>query len=143
LASKEDQVNELMPDKLHDVFFYGLFMDERVLQEKGIHPRASRRAVVHGHQLKIGQRAMLLAQSSSQAFGMVHTLNEREISSLYDAPGLQVYRPETVVATFEDGSTSTVTTFNLPETFVDEEPNVEYAAKLRSVLELFGFPDTF
>lgn len=131
-----------MSERLKDVFFYGLFMDERVLREKGVQPRASRKAVVCGRKLKIGRRAMLIAEPSSKAFGMVHTLMEREIHSLYAEPGLEMYRPETVVATFEDDSKSSLTTFNLPETAADEESNVEYIVKLRAVLERLGFPVT-
>jgi hypothetical protein len=131
-----------MSDKLKDVFFYGLFMDDRVLREKGIQPKSSRKAVVYGHQLKIGRRAMLIARHSSKAFGMVHALTERELNSLYAEPGLEMYRAETVVATFEDGSRSSLTTFNVQPTAADEETNFEYAAKLRSVLERLGFPVT-
>lgn len=130
-----------MSDSIRDVFFYGLFMDERLLREKGVQPRASRKAVVYGHKLKVGRRAMLVPQSSSKAFGMVHTLTEREISSLYAEPGLNMYRPETVIATFEDGSRSELTTFNLQEAS-EEETNFAYVAKLRSVLERLGFPVT-
>ena len=131
-----------MSEKLKDVFFYGLFMDERVLRERGLQPRASRKAVVYGRKLKIGRRAMLIAEPSSKAFGMVHTLTEREIQSLYAEPGLEMYRPETVVATFEDDSKSSLTTFNVQETAADEESNVEYIVKLRAVLERLGLPVT-
>lgn len=131
-----------MSDSTRDIFFYGLFMDERVLRQKGVEPRASRKAVVHGYRLKIGKRAMLVPQSSSQAFGMVYALTESETNSLYAEPGLDMYRPMTVIATFADGSADPVTTFNLQETFADEEPNLEYAAKLRAVLEGLGFPVT-
>lgn len=131
-----------MSDKLHDVFFYGLFMDERILREKGVHPQASRKAVVHGYQLRIGQRAMMVPRASSKVFGMVHSLTECEINSLYAEPGLQMYRPETVVARFENGSTSALTTYNLQEASADEESNAEYVAKLRVVLERLGFPVT-
>ena len=131
-----------MSEKLKDVFFYGLFMDERLLREKGVQPRASRKAIVYGRKLKTGRRAMLIAQPSSKAFGMVHTLTEREIKSLYDEPGLEMYRPEAVVATFEDGSKSSLTTFNVQDASADEESNVEYIVKLRGVLERLGFPVT-
>ena len=131
-----------MSDSTRDVFFYGLFMDESVLRQKGVEPRAPRKAVVHGYQLRIGQRAMLVPQSSSQAFGMVYALTETEVDSLYAGPGLDLYSPITVTATFADGSTHPVTTFNLPETSDDEEPNLEYAAKLRVVMEGLGFPVT-
>ena len=132
-----------MSDKLKDIFFYGLFMDQRVLREKGIHPHASRKAVVNGYRLKIGDRAMLLPEPSSEAFGVVHALTEREINSLYAEPGLDMYRPETVVATFEDGSSSAVTTFNLQQASTEGTFNTEYATKLRSVLDRLGFPITF
>jgi hypothetical protein len=75
-----------MSDKLQHVFFYGLFMDERVLRDKGVQ--------------------------------------------------------QTVVATFEDGSNSVVTTFNLQQISSEESFNADYAAKLRSVLERLGFPVT-
>src|ERR1044071_1518238 len=99
---------------MKDVFFYGLFMDEGVLRAKGVEPRRARGAVVSDYELKIGQRAMLSPQPSAQAYGMVYALTDNEIDSLYNEPGLDMYRPEFVVATFEDGSTSEVTTFNLP-----------------------------
>ena len=132
-----------MSDKLKDIFFYGLFMDERVLREKGVRPHASRKTVVKGYRLKIGDRAMLVPEPASQVFGMVHALTEHEINSLYAEPGLDMYRPETVVATFEDGSSSAVTTFNLQQAPTEGTFNAEYAMKLRSVLERLGFPITF
>lgn len=128
---------------MKDIFFYGLFMDESVLRAKGVEPRSPRRAVVGDYELRIGQRAMLSPRPSSQAFGMVYALTDSEIDSLYGEPGLDLYRPESVVATFEDGSSGVVTTFNLPQdTTGADEPNFEYAAKLRAVLERLGFPVT-
>jgi Gamma-glutamyl cyclotransferase, AIG2-like len=132
-----------MPGSMKDIFFYGLFMDESVLRAKGVEPRLARRAVVHDYQLRIGQRARLCSQPASQAFGMVYALTESEIDSLYSEPGLEMYRPESIVATFEDGSSSVVTTFNLQDTTETDEPNLEYAAKLRAVLERLGFPVTY
>ena len=123
-----------------DISFYGLFMDENLLRAKGVEARKPRRAVVRDHQLKIGQRAMLVRQPSALAYGMVYELSESEIESLYSEAGLEMYHPELVVATFEDGSMSEVTTFNLEDKSHTEEPNREYAAKLRLVLERLGLP---
>ena len=128
---------------VRDVFFYGLFMDENVLRAKGVQPERPRKAVVDGYQLRIGQRAMLVAQASSKAYGMVYALSDNDLKSLYSEPGLNMYRAETVVARFEDGSRAALSTYNLPEEFADEETNGEYAAKLRAVLERLGFPVTF
>lgn len=129
-----------MPDAMKDIFFYGLFMDESLLRAKGVEPRLPRKAVVRNYQLRIGQRAMLCQQPSAKAFGVVYTLTDVEIDLLYDAPGLEMYRPEAVIATFEDGSSNTVTTYNLQDTTGTEEPNLEYAEKLRVVFERLGFP---
>jgi hypothetical protein len=125
---------------MKDIFFYGLFMDENLLRAKGVEPRQPRRAAVRDYQLKIGQRAMLVREPSAQAYGMVYALSESEIESLYSEAGLERYHPELVVATFEDGSVSEVTTFNLSRESASEEPNLAYAAKLRLVLESLGFP---
>ena len=127
---------------MKDIFFYGLFMDESILRAKGVEARVPRKAVVRDYQLKIGQRAMLSPQPSAQAYGLVYALNDSEIHSLYGEPGLEMYQPEFVVVTFEDGSSSEVTTFNLPDDTDTGEPNLEYAAKLRLVLERLGFPAT-
>jgi len=71
---------------------------------------------------------------------MVYVLSEGEIESLYSEAGLELYHPELVVATFEDGSASEVITFNLSGETGMDELNFEYAAKLRLVLERLGFP---
>ena len=125
---------------MKDIFFYGLFMDESLLRAKGVEPRAPRKAVVRGCQLKIGQRAMLVRQPSLQSYGMVYSLTDAEIDSLYSEPGLEMYHPEIVVVTFEDGSSSEVTTFNLQDETGTDKPNLEYVAKLRVVLERLGLP---
>jgi hypothetical protein len=39
-----------------DVFFYGLFMDETLLQAKGIEPQQRRLAVLENFRLMIGER---------------------------------------------------------------------------------------
>ncbi len=125
---------------MKDIFFYGLFMDESVLRAKGVEPRSPRKAVVRDYQLRIGQRAWLCRRPSSQAFGMVYSLTDSEIDSLYSEPGLEMYHPEFVVATYEDGSSSKVKTFNLSAATETDETNSEYAEKLRLVLDRLGFP---
>ena len=129
-----------MTDRPIDVFFYGLFMDEEVLRAKGLHPHSPRKAVAPGYRLRIAQRAMLLPEVGSQAFGMVFKLTDQELKSLYAEPGLEMYRSVSLNVSFDDGSLSMVTTFNLRDTKMAGRPNVEYAAKLRSVFERLGFP---
>jgi hypothetical protein len=123
-----------------DIFFYGLFMDEAVLRNKGVSPLRPRQAVVPGYRLQIGQRALLVPQFGAQAFGMVFALTNREIESLYAAPDLERYRPQSVTASFADGTFAAVTIFNLSEAHATSEPNPDYVEKLRVVFERLGFP---
>lgn len=123
---------------VRDYFFYGLFMDEALLREKGAHPQRPRKAAVPGWQLRIGERAMLVPTFGAQAFGMVFALDAREAASLYRAPGLELYRPALVLACFEDGSHGWVVTYNLRES--GEAPDDAYREKLRAVMERLGLP---
>lgn len=128
-----------MSETTRDLFFYGLFMDEDVLRDRGVSPLRPRSAVVPGYQLRIGRRALLVPQFGAQAFGMVFALTDRDIASLYAEPSLELYRPQSVIASFEDGTFAPVTTFNLSEAHATTEPNLDYAAKLRVVFERLGF----
>ena len=42
------------------IFFYGLFMEQRLLTEKGLHPEVIGPAVLQGYRIHIGERATLL-----------------------------------------------------------------------------------
>lgn len=129
-----------MSEITRDLFFYGLFMDEAILRDKGVSPLRPRRAVVPGYRLRIGSRALLVPQFGAQAFGMVFALTDREVELLYSEPGLELYRPQSVTASFEDGTFAAVTMFNLGEAHATAEPNPDYAEKLRAVFQRLGFP---
>jgi hypothetical protein len=96
--------------------------------------------VVPGYRLRVGRRALLEPHFGAQAFGMVFALTDRETASLYAEPVLDLYHPEPVVATFEDGAFSAVTVFNLSEAHAAAVPDYDYAARLRVVFERLGFP---
>jgi hypothetical protein len=129
-----------MSETTINAFFYGLYMDENVLREKGVEPRAPRKAVVPGYRLRIGARATLVPQFGAQSFGVVFALTQSELHSLYVGAGLSMYRAESVLALFEDHSFASVIAFNLSEPPSPVEANADYAAKLRVVLERLGFP---
>jgi hypothetical protein len=133
-------MGSVVSETTRDVFFYGLFMEEGILRGKGVNPLRPRRAVVPGYRLRIGRRALLVRQLGAQAFGMVFALTDREIASLYAEPGLDLYLPQAVTASLEDGTFAVVTTFNLGEEHATAERNSEYAEKLRAVFERLGFP---
>ena len=68
-------------NRLHDVFFYGLYMDPDVLEQKGVQPRNPRIAKVEGYELRIGSKATLLRERGGVAYGVVYSLTHSEINS--------------------------------------------------------------
>ena len=123
-----------------DGFFYGLFMDVQVLREAGTKPANFRRAYVTDFALRIGRRATLVPSPGARSYGMLIALTHAEFDRLYGAPGLEVYRPEAVVAHLSEGERVPALCYNLVEAPAEHERNPEYAMRLRSVLEGLGFP---
>ena len=129
-----------MSESTVDAFFYGLYMDERLLRDKGVQPRIPRKAVMPGHALVIGRRVGLLRRFGAQAFGMVFALTRDELHTLYAGSGLDMYHAEPALVLFENGSAATVCTFNLAEPPDAGERNEDYAKKLAAVLQALKFP---
>lgn len=123
-----------------DGFFYGLFMDARVLRQAGTTPKNVRRAFVEDFALRIGQRATLVPSPGARAYGMLIALTHAELELLYGAPGLEGYRPEAVVAQPFEGEAVPALCYNLLRAPEPHERNPEYAMRLQRVLEDLGFP---
>jgi len=123
-----------------DGFFYGLFMDTQVLRQAGTNPSNFRRAYVADFALRIGQRATLVPSPGDRAYGMLISLTHAELKRLYSAPGLEVYRPEAVLAHPYEGEAIPALCYNLVQAPEPHERNPEYAMRLRNVLENLGFP---
>ena len=81
-----------------DVFFYGLFMDEALLREKGLSPEGRRPARVEGFRLVIGERATLVPCAGAEAHGVLFSLTPGEVDALYSEASVSAYRPEAVCA---------------------------------------------
>lgn len=123
-----------------DGFFYGLFMDAQVLRQAGTKPSNFRRAYVVDFALRIGQRATLVPSPGARAYGMLIALTHAELERLYSAPGLEVYRPEAVVAYSSEGAAIPALCYNLVQAPEPHERNPEYAMRLQSVLKNLEFP---
>jgi hypothetical protein len=123
-----------------DGFFYGLFMDAEVLRKAGAKPSDFRRAYVADFALRIGQRATLVRSPGARAYGMLIALTHAELDRLYTAPGLEIYRPEAVVAHTFDGRDVPALCYNLVQAPEPHERNPDYASRLQGVLENLGFP---
>jgi hypothetical protein len=129
-----------MDSRQVDGFFYGLFMDAQVLRDAGTQPTNFRRAHVADFALRIGQRATLVPSPGARAYGMLIALTHADLDRLYNAPGLEVYRPEAVLAHTSEGIAVPALCYNLLHAPEPHERNPEYAARLQSVLRDLGFP---
>ena len=66
-----------------DIFFYGLFMDDSLLREKGINPVNRRMASVENCSLVIGARATLVPCPGRTVHGVLFSLTHVEVDALY------------------------------------------------------------
>jgi hypothetical protein len=123
-----------------EVFFYGLFMDRALLADKGLQPLNDRPAKIEGYSLRIGKRATLVPTPNSVVHGIVMTLSNAELHSLYNESSVRDYRPEWVTAVFSDDTPHSVLCFNLPDPPKPEEHNEEYATKLKALANRLGLP---
>ena len=126
-----------------NVFFYGLFMDETLLQAKGIALPNFRVASVLGFQLRIGTRATLVPAPSGRVFGVVASLAHNELERLYSEPSVQAYKPEAVLAYLTNGETMAALCYNLVDPPSSDEHNLDYASKLRALAERLNFPPDY
>ena len=132
-----------MPERRIDVFFYGLFMDQQLLEAKGVQPTDPRLAVVPGFKLRIGARASLVPASEGRVHGLLMKLSYADLEKLYAEPSVRAYRPEPVLATVKNGPTVAALCYNLPDTPSPDERNTEYATKLRALAQRVGLPSDY
>ena len=126
-----------------EVFFYGLFMDEAVLREKGLCPKGRRAARVENFRLVIGERATLVPHEGFEAHGLLFSLKPSEVDTLYSEASVSAYRPEAVCAQLPDGTFVPALCFNLPAPPAADERNPQYAAKLRALAARLGLPPDY
>jgi hypothetical protein len=125
------------------VFFYGLFMDDALLREKGLNPKDRRVASVENFCLVIGNRATLVPCASHTAHGVLFSLTHTEVDALYEEASVSAYRPEAVNARLADGSVIPALCFNLPVPPSSTERNPQYASKLRELAARIGLPANY
>ena len=126
-----------------DVFFYGLFMDEALLREKGLSPEGRRPARVEGFRLVIGERATLVPSAGGEAHGVLFSLKPAEVDALYSEDSVGAYRPEAVCAQLADGTVVPALCFNLPAPPDARERSPHYASKLRELAARLGLPEDY
>ena len=121
------------------VFFYGLFMDESLLDSKGIIPSVAKAGCVDGYRLRIGRRATLVPERGSRAYGILMTIGRDEAAKLYGDETVADYVAESVSVTLQSGAVKSAITYNLPLGHCDGA-NAVYAESLLLLAKKLGFP---
>ncbi len=124
-------------NRLNDVFFYGLYMDEEILKSKNVEPRNKRIAIANGYELKIGKMATLIRKDKAKSQGLVYSLTHDEIDILYVKSGLTAYVTEALMVELQDGSSIVALTCNLLHPPTDDESNDEYFQKLLKCMKSY------
>ncbi|MDH4255948.1 MAG: gamma-glutamylcyclotransferase [Gammaproteobacteria bacterium] len=124
------------------VFFYGLFMDERLLATKGIEPADVKLGFVDGHRLRIGERATLIRRPGGRVYGAMMDIAPAEATALYAEDSLADYLPEAVVVELMDGKRVEATCYILPPAKVSGT-NRRYAEALLEVATRLDFPESY
>ncbi len=128
--------------RLHDVFFYGLYMDPDILNQKAVEPRNPRLGMVTDYVLRIGNKATLIRAGGESAYGLVYSLTHDEVYLLYWGSGLAEYRVKAVLVQI-DGKDVVAMTCNLLNAPERDESNMEYAGKLKLAMTRLGVPVIF
>lgn len=117
-------------------------MDLSLLQEKGLAPSKPVTAYVDGFGLRIGDRATLVKSENERAYGLVMTLTDQELLSLYGESSVADYVPETIEVSDLNNGTATATVYNLPPALLSGR-NKAYARSLAGVAKKVGLPDEY
>ena len=124
------------------VFFYGLFMDESLLASKGIHATEPTIGYVEGYGLRIGERATLLPETGSRAYGVLMKIAPDDAAALYSDQSVSDYVAEPVVVTLPGDFRVSAMCYNLPAAKL-RGTNPEYAAALLALATKLGLPDGY
>jgi len=124
--------------RLNNVFFYGLYMDEEILKSKGVKPRNKRRAIADGYALRLGNMATLLRKENATAYGMVYSLTHEEMDILYKNSGLTQYVNEALMVELENKSNIVTLCSVLLDAPKVDESNDEYYQKLVTCMKKYG-----
>lgn len=127
-------------NRLHEVFFYGLYMDEKILKSKGIEIRNQRSAYLNNHELKIGKLATLHRVKNEKAYGMVYSLTHEEVYSLYEGAGLTQYIQEAVLVKTSDDKEVVALTCILLDDTNNGNTNEEYNSKFIKCMNNYKLP---
>lgn len=124
------------------VFFYGSYINPKVLAEVNLVLQKVQVASLAGYALTITPRANLVEEAGACAYGIVATATHDELDRLYqharEVLG-QVYRPQAVLVRSQDGQFRPALTY-LCEDLSGELAEGAYVRRILEPAREYGFP---
>lgn len=130
-------------DRKPYAFFYGGYMDERLLREAGVQPENCEAGYIEGFALTVGPLANLREEADARAYGLLAQLSHRDLDMLYAGDPSHLkgakYLPEAVLVHTVDGGSVPALTYicpNLPYA----SPDPAYLEKLIEAAQSLDLP---
>jgi len=122
-----------------EAFFYGFYMDPKLIESLGFEPVSVEKAVVSSYALDLFGSAKIVPRKNSVVWGNIIKLSTSDLKAMYSFESTKHYSPEIVQAKDIQGNSKYANCYNLPES--GNEPfNFEYHQKLLTLLKELDFP---
>src|SRR5690554_1338985 len=123
-----------------DVFFYSYYLNDDLLKQRHTSPKNPRAARIHHWQLSLKNDSTLVRKLGGFADGVVYSLTEAELATLYGCDDIASYQRQTVtVELLSNGQSIEVFCYIAPESAENSLPeNPEYVRLLLEAMYLYG-----
>ncbi len=125
-----------------NVFFYGLFVDMGVLQQRGLAPRHPQVGRLDGDDIDVHDRATLIRNPTARVYGIVTGLTREDLGTPYADPSVRDDRAEAVVVTLAAARQVSAWCDTLPQA-PGARRNTVYAPRLVEVARTLAFPGDY
>jgi len=132
---------------MKEAFFYGLFMDEQILAQRGVACEDVRLCYLDNFGLKLARRLNLVVEPGARVYGCVMRVDCDALIQLYASESLAEYVSREVYVITDGGKDVEASCYMLAETDSQAEAESgaepEYVAELLSVIEGKKFPASY
>ena len=122
-----------------EAFFYGLYMDPKLIESLGFEPITVEKAEVNSYALDLFGAAKIVPREDSVVWGNIIKLSKNDLQAMYSFETTEIYSSEVIQAKDSNGHYKLVNCYNLPES-PDEPFNKDYHQKLLNLLKELDFP---
>jgi hypothetical protein len=127
------------------VFFYGSYMNRKVLAEVGLSPARWEPAILAGFDIRIAPRANLVRKAGGIVYGVLSAATPEELERLYaharDVLG-ERYLPEPVIVHPYEGAAHAALCYIAPE-MVPRPAAADYVDRILQPARELGFPEWY